>query len=90
MVEIINFETPRQRALNQFGERIVAHLAVACYRRNILHIPVQAFTRKMIDGMAEDSFEYTEEVLNIISSSVDTLERIEAMFINQLREQGMI
>ncbi|RYD68020.1 MAG: hypothetical protein EOP83_01600 [Verrucomicrobiaceae bacterium] len=93
MAQLIEF--PRKIAakddsLNRLAHKIMAHLTVVLYERDIMDIPVQAFVKEMCTTLVADGFEYDRAVLEEIGNNPDTMKRIETMFMNSLVDRGYI
>lgn len=90
MSKIIPLKTKKQKALELFAERLVAHLASLFYRHGVMHIPVQGIVKSTIDAMLSDGFDYWPETLDYLGTDADALQRIEDMFVATMIEQGVL
>lgn len=93
MAKIIQFPSkpiPQDEVMRYVAHRIIQHLIVVMYERNILDIPVQAFVKDMCTLLVQDGFDLDMETAEIMLSNPETLKRIERVFLRTLVERGYI
>ncbi|RYF08606.1 MAG: hypothetical protein EOO77_25010 [Oxalobacteraceae bacterium] len=91
MAEVIRFpakQDTREEALTRLAHRILVHMAVAFYERDIMDVPVQAFVRDMTRNLVRDERVSNVELLDSMGSDPYILARVEHMFLRALIDRG--
>jgi hypothetical protein len=94
MVQVIEFPrkvTEREAAIERLAVKLVAHLAVAFYEKNVLDsVPLDKVLRHMKENMLNDGFDYDPKVLDYLAGSPEYLKRIEQSVTRMLVQSGYL
>lgn len=93
MAQVIPFPSrapAHDEAMRMVAHRVMQHLIVVMFERDILDIPVQAFVKEMCDILTADGFDLDMETAEIMVANTDVMKRLERIFLRTLVERGFI